>query len=351
MGGRNSRRLTSLGLLLVLAPFSASAREVWIYVTDSGDDRVEVLDPTANKVVQAIDGIALPHGIGFSPDGGRIYISNESKNVLDIVDRASGQMTDEVALSGRPNNVAVTKDGGRVLVAIRSGKGALDVIDTATHRLVKSILVNAPLHNVYVTPDGKYAVAGSIGGQMVTVIDLATDQPAWEVRFEAGVRPMAIEANPDGTTKRIFVELSEFHGIAIVDFAMRKEVERIRLPDLPFGSEKGRRDETTPCHGIAVAPNGKSLWINSTVDNAVFAYSLPDLRLLGYVSLPVREKSGQPPIGAGPNWISFTPDSDRLFVSNSALDSVSVIDAAAMKQVAAVPVGRAPKRSNTLVLR
>jgi YVTN family beta-propeller protein len=103
MGGRNGRRLISLGLLLALAPFSASAREVWIYVTDSGGDRVEVIDPTANKVVQVIGGIALPHGISFSPNGGQIYISNESRNVLEIVDRASGQITDEVALSGRPN--------------------------------------------------------------------------------------------------------------------------------------------------------------------------------------------------------------------------------------------------------
>jgi YVTN family beta-propeller protein len=66
---------------------------------------------------------------------------------------------------------------------------------------------------------------------------------------------------------------------------------------------------------------------------------------------PVRERSGQPPIGARPNCISFTPDSDRLFVSNTALDSVFVIDAATMKQLAVMPVGRAPKRSNTLVLR
>ena len=350
MDRRNRRRL-SLGLLLALAPFSASSREAWIYVTDSGGDRVDVIDPAANKVVQVIGGIALPHGINFSPDGGQIYISNESKNALNIVDRATGQITGEVALSGRPNNIAVTKDGGRVLVAIRSGEGALDVVDTAARRLVKSIPLNAPLHNVYVTPDGKYAVAGSIGGKMVTVIDLVTDQPAWEARFEAGVRPMAIEANPDSSTKRIFVELSEFHGFVVVDFATHKEVGRIRLPDLPFGSESGQREVATPCHGIAVAPDGKSLWINSTADNAVFAYSLPDLRLLGYVSLPVREKPGQPPTGAVPNWISFTPDSDRLFVSNSALDSVSVIDAAAMKQVAVVPVGRAPKRSNTLVLR
>src|SRR3984957_20510090 len=223
MGSKNPSRLLSLGLLLALAPFSASAREAWIYVTDSGGGRVEVIDPTTNRVVQVIGGIALPHGIGFSPNGSQIYISNESKNALDIVDRASGQITDEVPLSGRPNNIAVTKDSGRVLVAIRNGKGALDVIDTATRRRVKSIPVNAPLHNVYVTPDGKYAVAGSIAGQMVTVIDLATDQPAWVVRFEAGVRPMAIEANPDGSTRRIFVELSEFHGFVIVDFATPKE--------------------------------------------------------------------------------------------------------------------------------
>ena len=179
MGGRNGRGLISLGLLLALAPFSASAREVRIYVTDSGGDRVEAIDPRPIRLCRLSAELPLPHGIGFSPDGSQIYISNESKNVLDIVDRASGQITDEVALSGRPNNIAVTKDGGRVLVAIRNGKGALDVIDTATRRLVKSIPVNAPLHNVYVTPDGKYAVAGSIAGQMVTVIDLATDQPAW----------------------------------------------------------------------------------------------------------------------------------------------------------------------------
>ena len=131
MGSKNHRRLLSLGLLLALAPFSASAREVWIYVTDSGGDRVEVIDPTTNKVVQVIGGIAAPHGVGFSPDGSQIYISNKSKNALDIVDRASGQITDEVGLSGRPNNIAVTKDGGRVLVAIRGGKGGLDVIDAA----------------------------------------------------------------------------------------------------------------------------------------------------------------------------------------------------------------------------
>ena len=102
MGSRNHSRLLSVGLLLALAPFSASAREVWIYVTDSGGDRVEVIDPTTNKVVQVIGGIAAPHGVGFSPDGRRIYISNESKNELDIVDRASGRSLTRWGSAGVP---------------------------------------------------------------------------------------------------------------------------------------------------------------------------------------------------------------------------------------------------------
>ena len=166
---------------------------------------------------------------------------------------------------------------------------------------------------------------------------------------------MAIDANPDGSlTRRIFVELSRVSPriSRLWISPPHKEVERVRLPDLR-SAESARGDETTPCHGIAIAPDGKSLWINSTVDNAVFAYSLPgDLRLLGHVLLPVRGE-----IGATADQrhteldYVHVADSDRLFVSNSALDSVSVIDTATMKQIAVVPVGSVPKRINTLVLR
>ena len=106
-----------------------------------------------------------------------------------------------------------------------------------------------------------------------------------------------------------------------------------------------------PCHGIAIAPDGKSLWINSTVDNAVCLFAAEPAAPWPCLAASAREIENQPPISAIPNWITFTPDSDRLFVSNSALDSVSVIDAAVMKPIAVVPVGSVPKRLNTLVVR
>ena len=46
---------------------------------------------------------------------------------------------------------------------------------------------------------------------------------------------MAFATNPDGSTKWIFAQLSGFNGFAVVDFATHKEINRIKLPDLPAG--------------------------------------------------------------------------------------------------------------------
>src|SRR5258706_8858065 len=116
------------------------------------------------------------------------------------------------------------------MAALAPEPAALDIIDPAPLARTKSVPVNGRLHNVYVTPDSKYAVTGSIRTGIVTVIDLATEQPAWEVKLDKGIRPMAIEAGPDGATRRIFVQLSDFNGFAVIDFAARKEVARIQLP-------------------------------------------------------------------------------------------------------------------------
>jgi YVTN family beta-propeller protein len=323
----------------------------WIYVTNSAADTIDVIDAATNRVVQVIRGIELPHGVNFSSDGTRVYVSNESESVLDVVDRESGKILNKVSLSGRPNNISVTKDGAHVLVGIRAKPGAIEVIDTASLRSVKSIPVDGPVHNLYVTPDGKYAVAGSIENKAATVVDLSNDEIAWEVKFDAGVRPMAFETNADGSTKRIFMQLSGVNGFAVVDFAKRAEVTRIKLPDEPggFGEVEGRLG--TPSHGISVAPNGTSLWVSSTVANAAFKYSLPDLKVVGYVKLPEVHGVGGQVSGAVPEWITFTPDSKRVYISNSASRSVSAIDVEGMKHIAVIPVGEVPKRINTLVIR
>jgi len=308
-------RLLRYGLfVLAFAPLSAFASSARVYVTNSAGDSIHVVDTTTNKVVQVIKGIEAAHGINFATDGSKVYVSNESTSTLDVFDRKSGTLIKKIELSAHPNNIAVSKDGGRIFVAIARDPGAVDVIDAATLTRAKSIPVHGRLHNIYVTPDGKYLIAGSISKKLMTVIDLSTDSIAWEHQFDKGVRPMAIETNPDDSTKRIFVQLSDTDGFAVVDFAKREEAARIMLPDLHVGIELDPGRAAAPSHGIGVSPDGKTLWVTSIPQNAIFAYSLADLTLAGRVALPELKLPGRSPGGAVPNWVTFAPDSKTVYI-------------------------------------
>jgi YVTN family beta-propeller protein len=313
-----------------------AADTVRIYQTNSAGDAVDIIDAATNTVVLQVKDIEAPHGVVFSPDGSRAYISCEGENTLWATDTKTGKLLGKASLSGHPNNIAISKDGRRVFVGIVAGRGTVEVVDTVSLQSIKSIAVKGGVHNTYITPDGKFVVAGSVVGKILTVIDAQTLQLLWELPFDSGVRPMAFEAGDDGSTSRIFVELSGLHGFAVVNFKTHEVVARIKLPDEPSG---GTAQAGAPSHGIGVSPDGKTLWVNSSLANAVFAYSLPDLKVLGYVRT-----------AEVPDWLTFTPDGTKLYVANSGANSVSVIDTTTRKQMAVIPVGEVPKRNGTVVI-
>jgi YVTN family beta-propeller protein len=332
-------RLTVLTASVAVALPSLQAATVRIVQTNSAGDNIHLIDPATNKVVAEITGIEVNHGAAVAPDGQRFYFSNEADHTLDIVDAVTLAVGRKIALSGRPNNIAISRDGARVYVSIVSGSGAVDVIDAKRQERVKSISTEGGVHNTYVTPDGKYIVAGSIVGKRLTVIDGKTEEPVWSLRFDSGVRPMTFESNADRSVRRIFVQLSDFHGFAIVDFAERKEVGRVTLPDVPPAERHTDGLQGSPSHGIGVAPDGRTLWVNSKMNNHVYAYTLPDLKLLGGVRT-----------GRDPDWLTFTPDSRSVYVANAGSNSVTVVDVPSRKEKAVIPVGQVPKRNITAVL-
>ena len=334
--------------LLVFSAQTAAAASSLIYVTNSGGDNIHVVNPQTHKVVSTINGIEAAHGVAFSPDGARVYASNEADHTLDVFEQKTGKLIKKVALSGRPNNLAVAKDG-RIVVAIAQEPGALDIIDPVKLERKVSILTNGRLHNTYVTPDSRFAIMGSTRTDIFTVIDLQKEEIVWELNLGKGVRPMTMETNPDGSTKRVFVQLSDLNGFGIIDFATRKMVGKIELPTTP-GIDVIHHRLTSPSHGMGVQPDNKVLWVTSILANAVVAYSLPDLKVIGQVSLPLIKVAGRTPMAAVPNWVTFTPDSRQIYVSNAAHNSVSAIDTQKMQEIAVIGVGQAPKRIGTLAI-
>jgi YVTN family beta-propeller protein len=321
---------------LIALPLVAST--VRIIQTNSAGDDVSIIDPATNKVVGTIHGIEVNHGAAAAPDGSRYYISDEGDKTLEVVDQKTLKVTRSIPLSGHPNNISISKDGKRVYVAIAVAPGSVDVVDTTSLEKVKTIPVKGAVHNTYVTPDGKYVVAGSIQSKTITVIDQKTEEPAWTLTMDQGIRPMTFATNPDGSTKWIFVQLSGFNGFAVVDFATRKEINRIKNPDLPPGKSTFL-EGGSESHGMAVTSDGKTLIVNSRLNSAIYSYSLPDLKLLGTAD-----------VGRSPDWVTLTPDGKTAYVACAASNFVSVVDIKSMKEITRIPVGEVPKRNITAVL-
>jgi YVTN family beta-propeller protein len=350
LGGRGNLGILIAALLIAMPLAAATAR---IYVTNRGGTTISVIDPATNTVVQTIRGLESPEVVRFSPDGSRLYIGLRSEDNLYVMDRKTEKVIKKIPITGWVNDAAVTSDGKLILLCIRNtgveaeDKGALDIIDAKSLQKIKSIPVRRGLHDIALTADNKFAAAGSPGGQSVTVFDLRSMEVAWEVQYDQGVLPVTIESNPDGSGHRIFAQLNQTNGFSVVDFTTHKEIQRIKFPDEPKGFPPGCEGIS---HGIGISPDNKTLWANSRPANAVFAYSLPDLKLLGHVSLPETPVPGKAPRGGGPAWVTFTPDSKTVYVSTCGTKSITAIDVEGIKELTRIQVGEMPDRISTLVV-
>ena len=229
--------------------------------TNSTDTMVHVIDPATNAVVGEIGGIPVAHGVAAAPDGSRIYVSGEAETALKVVDAHTLKVIKTIPLSARPNNISITPDGKKVYVGIIAAPGAIDVIDTVTLEKIKTIAVPGGIHDVYVTPDGKNVIAGSIAGRRLTVLDTSTDTDAWAWEGEA-IRPATMSTKADGSTDKVFIQVSGHHGFVVLDWDSRKEVARITQPDVPPAERYDSTYNGAPAHGIGVAPDGKTLRVD-----------------------------------------------------------------------------------------
>jgi YVTN family beta-propeller protein len=325
--------------------------------TNFAGDVVSIIDPATNKVVGEIPGIEMAHGINVAKDNSQIYVAQESTASLLVVDGKTLQITKRIPLSGSPNLVQLTPDGKRMYVSINlrwdvvsnfpqlqaEPSGGVDVIDVASLEKIKTISIPGGIHDIYVTPDGKYVVAGANRNQVPackcgvsaptnlgSVIDTQTNEIAWTFSMNPAASPMAISKKPDGSTDKIYAQNGGDNGFRVIDFDTHVVSSFVKLPDIaPALQNRGGS------HGIGITSDQKTLLVNSGRNSAVYAYSLPDLKLLGGAALS----------GKGANWLVITPDDKTVYVANPETNNVSVVDIKSMKETAVIPVGFAPSRN------
>jgi YVTN family beta-propeller protein len=328
-----------------------------------------IIDPATNQVSGIIRGCPHAHNLTVHPDGLYYYCSNEQEYTVDVFDTRTLQRVTQIPLSERPNKIVVNKKHRKIYAAISrrsskvvgpgfqqvagAGASVVDVIDIATHKVIRSIPVHDPVHNTYVTPDDNFVIAGlnedpDPGEPTIQVIDPATDRVVWGMaltgyeqygRNTHEVRPMAFEANPDGSTKRMFAQATGINAVWVIDWNKRQVIDMLWPPALPAWKKNADGIQSGDMHGLEVLPDRSALWASSRLDSRIYGWTLPDLKYIGAVE-----------VGPTANWITSTPDSKYMYVAISGADHTLAIDLKTRQIVAKIKTGARPARISTAIL-
>ena len=277
-----------------------------IYVADSGDNKITVIDP--GKPAAAISVSAFPEGI--VSDGRRLYVTSAA-NVLEVIDPNTSRLIRSVPLSPKPGCVMISPDGRYVYVCIGS-RPVIEAVDTASLMRVKTIETSGVPHSINVTPDNTRMLIGCPGG--IDVINVRTGEKEFEIPVTGTPASIAIESDRHLAIRRLFIHMAGADGFEVLDYASRKVTGKVTLPS---------------ANVLAVSPDRRTLW--ATAGDSVVVFGLPDLKRQNTVA-----------IGAGAGAIAFEADGKHVWISNSGANSVAEIDTVTYKEVAHFPTGKAP---------
>jgi len=309
---------------------AARARPL-VYVPNSHDGTVTVIDPRRYRVVRTFATGALPQHVVPSHDLTTLWVANNRGNSLTPIDPATGREGTSVPVAD-PYNLYFTPDG-RFAIVVAERRRRLDFRDATTMALVQSVALGCKgVDHMEFTGDGRFAVATcEFSGQLVkvdletrTVIGYLTLDPRG---LDSAGMPQDIRASPDGRV--FYVADMKANGVYLVDPAGFR-----RLGFIATG--KGT-------HGIYPSRDGRFMYVTNRGWNTTAggrrgpgSVSVLDPRTRRVVATwPV-------PGGGSPDMGNVSADGKELWVSGRYDEEVYVFDTETGRLTHRIPVGREP---------
>src|SRR4051812_23156815 len=172
-----------------LSPTVAAMRpRVW--VPNSEDNTVDVIDPTTFAVIDHFAVGKLPQHVAPSWDLKTLFVTNDLGDTLTPIDPATGQRGADIPVAD-PYNLYFTPDGTKaVVVAERLQR--LDFRDPHTWQLIKSVPIPTPgVDHIDFSADGKYLLAScEFSG---TVVKVDVDKMEEVASLNTGGQPVDVK--------------------------------------------------------------------------------------------------------------------------------------------------------------
>ncbi|RYI91937.1 MAG: YncE family protein, partial [Acetobacteraceae bacterium] len=299
--------LVASGLVALALLLPGAARANIIYVLNSGDASISILDSTTREEVRRIPVLREVHHLLLTPDRSELVVGDSGANELIFLDPATGEVKRRERFSN-PYHMEYSPDG-KYLVVTSLRRDQVDIYDAATRTLLNRLRVpDKPSHLAF-SPDSRLAYVTLQGAKGLMAIDLATGRPAWTA--EVGSQPAGVIWHRG----KLLVGIMGSDHIAVVNPPDGKVERTVFL---------GRG-----AHTIFPAPDGKALYVTSRVDSRISVLDPETLDVVARWDIP-----------GGPDCIAFDPEG-KLWVTLRWVARVAMVDPATGEAIT-IPVGRSP---------
>ncbi|MHB1544100.1 MAG: beta-propeller fold lactonase family protein [Gammaproteobacteria bacterium] len=309
-------------LLLGLWLGPLACAKPYLVVPQSSENAVDIIDAANNALAATVPLGTSPQNVVMAPDGDEAYIGVVStstsgstttvSSALDTLDLATNSITAETPLQSGGSGIAIgamaISPDGSTLYVINPDSGALLSLNLATGA-VKTVT------NYGAAAKPTAVLAGSTGRHLyvtlsetsnLSIITLATNNVS-TLSIPNGFDPLALALSPDGS--RLYIANSGDNTIAVLDIETGSFLNSITVTGFP--------------ESLSVSPNG------ATLAAALSAAGVVDL-------IPLNQSTPATliTVGRSPATLTYSPDGTRLYVLDSEIPDLSVIDTANASVVA-----------------
>ena len=290
-------------------------RALLLYVSNSGEDYITVIDKESERVVGALTVGGGPMGIAVNDTLDTLYVANSEDSTISVVDAVDYHLRETIILASSrgPSDIVFLpgSEAGRFGKLYVSSKSSTDVIVISTdgNEIIKHIpFDSSPVHMAVDTRRREVYVVDAILRE-ISVISALTDTVVGTIKL--GAIPYGIVVG-DG---KIYVLMEDARSISLVS-PSRREVEEVIYSVRP------------PSRGM-VGFDGTLFVMSRTEDKVLFF----DENMMNYTE-----------VGAGPGPVGVETDEvrERLYVTAYGGDALVVIDPVRESVVTRLKVGKEP---------
>ena len=303
-------------LLSTLTPAIALAQPYPVFVLNSLDATISVIDQTTWKETKRIATGKEPHHLYMTPDQKSLIVANALSDSLTFVDPKTAEVQRTVRGIVDPYQLRFSPDM-KWFVTAANRLNHVDIYrwDGNDVTLVKRLPTAKTPSHLWIDTLSTTVYSTMQDSDELVAIDLATQTLKW--RTKTGAMPADVFGTPDN--KRLLVGLTGGDGVEVYDVsgAAPKMVQLIK-------TGKG-------AHSFRAAGDKRHVFVSNRVANTISK--------IDYSTMTVVDTLPGP---SGPDDMDISTDGATMYLASRWAGKLSVIDIASRKVVRQIKVGKSP---------